>query len=187
MEGPNTNNLFYASGWIYEIAKGIFLTIAIILVMVAILGTIYVVDGVSMDTSLKDRQYVLVEKLSYLTGDPHRGDIVVLRFPGDPDKKKYIKRIIGMPGDTLEIKNGQVYINNSQINEFYLAPDVRTLPDQKIVVLADEYFVIGDNRDNSNDSRIWGTCPKNQLIGRAWIIFLPTRDFTVIPEVEYNL
>lgn len=186
MEDSSSNKLFYLSGWIYEIAKGIILTIAIILVMAAILGTIYVVDGVSMDPSLKDKQYVLVEKLSYLIGQPQRGDTVVLRFPGDPDKKKYIKRIVGLPGDVVELKNGQVFINGLQINEFYLAPDTFTLPDQKIAILSNEYFVMGDNRENSNDSRIWGTCPKNQIIGRAWIVFLPLNDFTVIPPVEYN-
>ena len=187
MEGTGSNNLFYATGWIYEVAKGIILAVAIIIVAVAVLCTFYVVDGESMESSMHDGQYVLVEKVSYIYNAPARGDIAVIRFPGDPDNKKYIKRIIGLPGETLEILDNKVYIDGQAINEFYLNSNTKTLLNQKIIIPGDEYFLMGDNRQNSNDSRNWGLCPKNEIIGRAWIIFIPTKDFMVIPEVEYNL
>lgn len=186
MEEQSSNKLFYLTGWVYEVARGIIFIIAILIVIVAILGTIYIVDGASMEPSFNDGEYILVEKLSYWLSTPHRGDAVILKFPGDPENKKYIKRIIGLPGDKIVIKNQKVYINGSAINEFYLTYGTPTLPDLNITVGQKEYFVLGDNRENSNDSRIWGTCPEKLIIGKAWIIFLPLKNFSVIPEVEYN-
>lgn len=184
MEG---SRFFYFTGWVYEVAKGIILTIAILAVAIALLGTVYVVDGASMESSFHDKQYILVEKVSYALDMPKRGDAVILRFPGDPDKTKYIKRIIGLPGEVFEIKDNKVYIDGNQLNEYYLQPNMITEPNQRVIIPGDEYIVLGDNRVNSSDSRVWGLCPRNDIIGKAWIIFMPLKDFTVLPTVEYNL
>jgi signal peptidase I len=180
-----STKLFYSVGWFYEIAKGIIISVAILIVIFAILGTVFVVDGVSMEPNFHDKQYILVEKLSYLLNEPARGDNIVLRFPGDPDNKKYIKRIIGLPGETIEINDGKVYINGKVLSEFYIDKSVKTMPNMKMIILSDEYFVIGDNRPNSSDSRIWGTCPRKNIIGKTYVIFYPFKDFSVIPPVEY--
>lgn len=185
MEGFTSHKLFYASGWLYEVAKGILLAIAIVAVFTVLLATIFVVDGASMEPNLRDGQYILVEKFSYIKNSPQRGDMVVLKFPGDPQRKKYIKRVIGLPGESLEIKNSRVFINSRELKEFYIPIFAKTEPDLKINISKNEYFLIGDNRENSNDSRIWGTSPKRYIIGKAWLILLPKEDFSTLPTVEY--
>ncbi|MCL5795190.1 MAG: signal peptidase I [Patescibacteria group bacterium] len=169
----------------FELGKGVAIFLVIIIIIHFFVATIFVVDGASMETNFHNGQYILVDRISYLTGFPKRGDPVVLRFPGDPENKKYIKRVIALPGETIEIKNGSVYINSKKLNEFYLAKDIYTSPNLKKTLAKDEYFMMGDNRGNSSDSRIWGPCPRQDIIGKAYMILLPPANFSVIPPVEY--
>ena len=114
-------------------------------------------------------------KLDYQISEPSRGDIAVFKFPGELEHK-YIKRIIGFPGDRIEIKDNKIYVNDNRLSEHYLPRVIKTDKQiDKIVwkLKKDEYFVLGDNRENSNDSRTWGVLPKKNLIGKIVTVILP--------------
>lgn len=136
------------------------------------------VEGFSMEPTLHTNEYLLVNKLSYMVGQPQRGDVVVLRFPLDP-RRDFIKRIVGLPGDTIEIKNGFVYINGQALDEPYeLSKPAYTYP--KKVIPPNNFFVLGDNRNNSHDSHVWDFLPREYLIGKAWVSYWPTDTWGVI-------
>ncbi|MCL5410655.1 MAG: signal peptidase I [Patescibacteria group bacterium] len=157
----------------------------------------FVVDGESMMPNFVNNEYILAEKVSYLTGEPKRGDVVVFRYPGNPSIS-YIKRIIGLPGETVTIANNSVkitskdYQNGTTLNESYIPKTTLTLiPDTDSGTLQktlgnDEYFVLGDNRQHSSDSREWGVLPRANIIGRTWLTILPTDKFGIQKRVEYS-
>lgn len=179
------NKVSYLGEWFFELGKGIVVFLVIVILIHFFIATVFVVDGASMVPNFLDGEYILVDKISYLIGAPQRGDSVILKFPGDPEHKKYIKRVIGLPGETLEIKKGEVFINNKKLDEFYLPTNILTYPDSKTNLGTNEYYMIGDNRVNSSDSRIWGICPKKYIIGRALMVLYPFSQFSVIPQVDY--
>ena len=116
-----------------------------------------------------------------------RGDAVVLKFPGDPDRKKYIKRIIGLPGEHIQIQDGSIYINGTPLNETYIPYTTITDSPYRFideVIKPDEYFIMGDNRPNSNDSRIWGTAGKRFLIGKSSVQLWPKQE--IIQQPTYK-
>lgn len=158
----------------------------------------FLVEGESMWPTLNNGDYIIAEKLSYKLKEPQRGDIIVFHPPQtqfSDSNKIYIKRIIGLPFETVEIKNGKVYIYNSkhpegiELKEPYLPKDFFTLGWQKRQLGKDEYFVLGDNRgpNKSSDSREWGPVLKNKIIGKAIIRLLPIEKFTVFSTPIYNL
>lgn len=135
------------------------------------------VDGFSMEPTLHDGEFVIVNKLAYRFGAPERGDVIVFRYPRDP-QQEYIKRIIGLPGDTIKIVNGTVYINDTILNEPYVAAAPRyqsewVVPDVSV-------FVLGDNRNNSSDSHNWGPVPMENVIGRALFVYWPPQAWGTI-------
>ncbi len=182
-EGPH--KLLYGAGCAYELSKWIILVLAVGILIHFFVGTLFVVDGASMEPNYHSGQYIIVNRWQYNFRKPERGDAVVLRFPGDPDNKKYIKRIIGLPGEKIEILNGSLYIDGQILTESYIPDYVKTGPDLVRHLKNDDYFLLGDNRDNSSDSRIWGVCPKRDLIGKAWIIIWPWNQKGLVPKVEY--
>jgi len=113
-----------------------------------------------------DGAVLSVNKVAYVTGAPERGDVVAMFFPGET-QKRFIKRIVALPGETITVFQGQVFINNQPLDEDYLVPGVVTIPDQKRTLVTGEYFVMGDNRANSSDSRAWGPVPESFIIGKA--------------------
>jgi signal peptidase I len=113
-------------------------------------------------------------------GQPKRGDIVVFRYPRDPSRD-FIKRVVALPGETVEIKAGQVYVNNQRLEEPYIM-DNPTYSKEPAVVLPDQYFVLGDNRNNSSDSHVWGPVPVDNVIGKAWLTYWPIQDWGSIPD-----
>jgi len=135
------------------------------------------VDGLSMVPTLKDGEFVLVNKLAYKLGQPQQGDVIVFHFPRDPEQD-YIKRIIGLPGDFIRIENGQVFVNNVALDEPYIAeaPDYQS----EWSVPEGTLFVLGDNRNNSSDSHRWGPVPMEQVVGKALFVYWPPADWGVI-------
>lgn len=139
------------------------------------------VEGSSMEPTLHNNQYVLVDKLSYRLGIPQRGDVIVFHAPTEPGKD-LIKRIIGLPGEKIEIQQGKIYINDQLMDPRYqLNTYTYSLPSQ--VIGQDQYFVLGDNRGNSNDSHIWGLLPRENIVGKAWITLWPPQQWGVLQSV----
>lgn len=178
--------IFYAQGVVYSLARGIIIFILVLVLVHLFIATIHIVQGESMEPNFHTGEIIITNKLSYLTEEPKRGDVVVLKFPGDPDRVKYIKRIIGLPNETIEIRDSKIYIDNQELVESYIPENTYTGPDMIAKIGSDEYFIIGDNRPNSNDSRAWGTARKNDLIGKGFFILLPTSTWGFIAPVSYQ-
>lgn len=160
------------------------LRLAISFDIVLVIGTLfrilvlqpYMVEGDSMENNFHNEETLLVDKISYKFHNPQRSDVIIFVAPQNP-KDDYIKRIIGLPGDTFSIKNSKVYINDELLQEPYLADNIVTNFSKsgisQIKLQDGEYFVLGDNRTNSSDSREWGVVPKNNIIGKAWLVVYP--------------
>ena len=136
-----------------------------------------IVDGSSMLDTLQDRELMFVTKFDYIFGEPERGDIVICKYP--ESTKNYVKRLIGLPGDTIFIEDNTVYINGEELDESYLTPERNDSPFYsnmaERVLGDDEYFVMGDNRDNSRDSRSSAvdTLTRSQIKGHVRFVFFP--------------
>ena len=139
-----------------------------------------VVLGSSMEPNFEDGQRLIVNKIVYRFDKVERGDVVVLRPPTN-ENVNYIKRVIGLPGETVEIKNGFVYINGQSLSEPYVL-DYPRYTTKKPQVPAGYYFVLGDNRNNSSDSHIWGPIPQDNIIGRVWLSIWPPNDWDIVPN-----
>lgn len=151
-------------------------TIAIAVVLALVIRTFliqpfYIPSG-SMEPTLQVGDKIIVNKLTNRFKEPERGQIVVFKYPYDTSQD-FVKRIIGLPGETIEIRDSQVYINGQPLEEDYL-PEGLVYPDfAPVTIPEDSYFVLGDNRDNSQDSRMWGPLPRNLMIGNVLAIYWP--------------
>lgn len=141
------------------------------------------IEGSSMEPTLQEGQYLIVNRLSYFLDEPERGDIIVLHFPNDRSRD-FIKRIIGLPGDTVAISNGEVRVNGALIDEPYIKDPSPN--NQTWTVPEDSFFVMGDNRRNSSDSRSWSSLPEDDIIGKAWVVYWPPKDWQMIPHFEHD-
>jgi signal peptidase I len=142
------------------------------------------VYGSSMLPGIEQGDYILVTKATYFLSEPQRGDIIVLHSPQDP-KTDLIKRIIALPGDTVEIKDDTVFVNNTALVEPYIMePPHYTLPPEEIPT--GQYFVLGDNRNNSSDSHRGWTLPRKNIIGKAWITYWPPYRWRTIENYKLN-
>lgn len=140
-----------------------------------------------MQPNFIDGEYLVVDELSYRLREPRRGEVIVFQYPGDPSQF-FIKRLVGLPGETVEIGQGQVLIKNSVYPEGvlldesqYLSGEVRTGGTLSITLGEDEYFVLGDNRPSSSDSRSWGLLTEKAIVGRAWIRAFPVNRLGPVP------
>jgi signal peptidase I len=199
---------------IREIIETIILA-AVIFVLVRAVVLNYRVDGHSMDPSLANNEMLFVNRNAYLHfdkyafvdwlpfvdhqekdivrpfGGPERGDIIVLNPPKVNSDQPYIKRVIGLPGDTVEIHDNHVFINGTQIDEPYIDGEKTWCgavgnPCPTVIVPPDNVFVMGDNRDNSEDSRYFGVVPLDNIIGKAWFTYWPKDYFGPVPHQEYK-
>ena len=139
------------------------------------------VDGFSMNPTLQDGEYILVNKLAYKTGKPIRGDIVVFMFPMNP-QEDLIKRVIGLPGESVAVHNGIVSIDGTPLNEPYI--NAEPFYDGEWQIPAGQLFVLGDNRNDSRDSHQWGLLPIENVIGRAVLIYWPPEEWQVINHAK---
>jgi signal peptidase I len=161
-----------------EIVETIALTLIIFLVIRFAIQS-YRVEGVSMQPGLQSDQYVLVNKMAYLFHAPERGDVIVFHFPLDTSKD-FIKRVIGLPGDTISYTSTTVQVNGVVLNEPYISEKANPLGKNPFVVPPNEYFVMGDNRPASDDSRDWGYVPKDYIVGKAVMIYWPLNKWQLI-------
>jgi signal peptidase I len=165
------------------LVKDVLETLLIALVLFVLINSISArirVESVSMEPTLFRGDFVLIDRLSYWIGEPKRGEIVVFFYPPDPSQR-YIKRVIGLPGDDVEVANGVLRVNGEKLNEAYIKAYPAytgqwSVPENSI-------FVLGDNRNRSNDSHIWGMVPEENIIGRALFIYWPiNRIKSLIPD-----
>ena len=160
-----SERVFRAISYGFELLRGILIVIVLLVLMNVFVVTIFRISGQSMMPNFQDGEFILVDRLSYTIGSPQRGDVVILQFPGDPNRRKFIKRVIGLPGETVVIKNNAVFVNNEPIDEAYLPKFTPIAPNLTRLLRSDEVFVMGDNRPNSDDSRFFGPVPERNLIG----------------------
>lgn len=164
--------------FVIDIVETLILSIILFAAINAVSARIRV-DGASMEPTLQSGEFVIVNKLAYTFGDPATGDVIVFHFPRDPDQE-YIKRVIGLPGDQVEIKNGEVLVNGQALSEDYIAasPVYESVWD----VPSDSLFVLGDNRNNSSDSHNWGPVPLDYVIGKATFIYWPPTEWGILDQ-----
>jgi signal peptidase I len=136
------------------------------------------VESISMQPTLYDGDFVVVNKLAYKIGSPTRGDIVIFRYPPDPNKEPYIKRIIGLPGDVVGARNQTIYINGVALDEPYISAPPSY--NGEWIVPEDSIFVLGDNRNHSSDSHSWGMVPIDNVLGKALVVYLPVAHWQVL-------
>jgi signal peptidase I len=168
------------SNLLREIIETVLLTAIIFLIVNTATGR-FRIEGQSMEPNLHDGEYVLIDKVSYALHPPERGDVIVFVRPGEKD---YIKRVIGLPGDTVEVRGGQVIVNGIVLDEPYLNQPMNTNVTARQVEPG-HYFVMGDNRNNSSDSRSFGPIPANSIVGRAWLVYWPPADWSAVPHYTY--
>jgi signal peptidase I len=162
--------------FVIDVAETLILSIVLFAAINAVSARIRV-DGASMEPTLQSGEFVIVNKLAYLFGEPKTGDVIVFHFPRDPDQE-YIKRIIGLPGDRVEIKNGEVYVNDRVLDEDYIAAS--PVYEDILEVPGDSLIVLGDNRNNSSDSHNWGPVPLDYVIGKATFVYWPPTEWGVL-------
>jgi signal peptidase I len=203
---PSESRADSARSLVWEIIQTVLLTIAIFLAVRSVVQN-FRVEGASMDPTLHTGQYLLINKVLYaradgtllegvipdrtpqdtpnfIFGGPQRGDIVVFLSPGQTDKD-FIKRVIGLPGETVRIVNGQVFVNGKPLEEPYLTHHA-TYDFESRVVPPGQYFVLGDNRPNSSDSHLGWFVPANNLIGKAWVSYWPPTEWGVMTAAAYD-
>jgi len=171
-----------------EIGETILLTLIIFFLIQLVIRNFRVV-GTSMNDNLQDGQYLIIDKLTYSApfewmgwGGPQHGDVVVFVPPLHPDED-YVKRIVGLPGETVEVRDGKVYVNGEVLDEPF-QPKMPAYTASPTTVPEDHVYVLGDNRNNSNDSHNWGVLPIDNIVGRAWLSYWPPDLWGTIPRDE---
>ncbi len=153
-----------------EIFQTALISLAIFLFVYIFLVQPHRVKGESMSPNFEDGELLLTEKVSYRFGDPKRGDVIVFQAPVGQNVD-FIKRIIGLPGDVVAVNGGSVYINGNKLDEPYIS--VQTQGDEEVKLNKDEYFVFGDNRGASSDSRVFGAIKRDSMRGKVWFVYWP--------------
>jgi signal peptidase I len=175
-----------------DILQVIVFAVALFLFMYLLVLQPHKIKGDSMQPNYPDGEYLLTDKVTYRFEEPKRGDVVVFQAPTD-NGEEFIKRIIGLPGEVVSIKEGKVYVNGKRLDETYLDRDLYTSGGlflkngEEIKVPQNEYFVLGDNRPFSSDSRSWGFIGKDKITGRAWLIYWPPQKGGVVHTPTYNI
>ncbi|MBU1348865.1 signal peptidase I [Patescibacteria group bacterium] len=161
-------------GFLFELIQVAAISLAIIIPVRYFLVQPFYVKGASMEPNFFDHEYLIIDELSYRFRNPDRGEIVVFRYPNDP-KQFFIKRVIGLPGETVEISNGNVRIFNDDKPNGFLLPEQEYLDQEytaatrTVTLKTNEYFVMGDNRVSSLDSRYFGPIERDDIVGRVWL------------------
>lgn len=181
MEEKKVSGFKHTLNFVWEILKIVIISLAIIIPIRYFLIQPFFVKGASMDPNYLDGDYLIIDEISYRLGEPKRSDVIVFRYPLDPSQF-FIKRIIGLPGETIEISEGKIYIYSEDVSDERILLDeseylegIYTPGNLTIVLEEEEYFVLGDNRDASSDSRKWGELNEKYITGRAWLRAWPIK------------
>lgn len=167
-----------------ELLKFALIAVVIVVPVRLFIAQPFIVSGASMDPTFHNGQYLIVDELTYRFNDPKRGDVVIFKYPKDP-KQFFIKRLIGLPGETVQVsqdgvtittKNGETF----ELDELYIVNHGNG-KGTTVTLDEDEYFVMGDNRPESSDSRLWGTLPRENIVGRAFLRLLPIEKVSLLP------
>lgn len=173
-----------------DIFETIIVALAVFLLTYFFLIQPHRVQGDSMLPNFQNGELILTDKISYRIRQPARGDIIVFRAPTDPGKD-FIKRIVALPGEKVKLLDGKIYINESPLKESYLPYDSTSASGSylregiEISIPEGKYFVMGDNRNHSSDSREWGAVGKATIVGRAFIIYWPPPSFALVQQVQF--
>lgn len=164
-------------GGFWEFIKVVVISLAIVLPIRAYVAQPFIVEGDSMEPNFSDGQYLIIDELSYNFKKPERGDVIVFRPPMQPSIF-FIKRIIGLPGEDIKIESGKIIISGKDsgrviLTEEYLSKGLDTVPDSETKLKDSEYFVMGDNRNRSSDSRTWGPLPGDEITGKVFLRLWP--------------
>ncbi len=175
----------------YRLVREIIETLVLTTLMFLLINTAiqnYDVDGPSMEPRLHNQERIMVDKWSYLWHQPARGDIIVFIAPPEP-QDYYVKRVIGIPGDRITIHDTTVIVDGVTLKETYVKPENQgnldmLHPIENMLVPAGDYFVLGDNRANSSDSRVWGFVPAKNIVGRATLVYWPLHEdnYGLLPD-----
>lgn len=166
-----------------ETGRFILITLAIVIPFRLFIAQPFIVSGDSMVPTFQDGEYLIVDELSFFLRTPERGEVIIFHYPKDTSKY-FIKRIIGLPGETVFVEQGSLKIITAEgathtVQESYIK--TQNLTDMRVTLADDQYFVMGDNRDESSDSRYWGPVPKAQIVGRAFARLLPVAEADMLP------
>lgn len=178
--------------YLSELVRVVVISLAIILPIRYFLIQPFYVKGASMEPNFYDHEYLIIDELSYRFNDPVRGEIVVFRYPNDPSQF-FIKRVIGLPGETVRIEGGSVVIKNTvhpqglKLDEPYLSTSMRTSGGEEIKLGPQEYYLLGDNRTSSLDSRQFGALARDYIVGRVWIRGWPIDRMTRFLAPTYTI
>lgn len=177
-------------GIIDDLIKFALIALLIVLPIRTFIAQPFIVRGASMVPTFENGEYLIVDQLSYRFSEPARGDVIILRYPRDP-KTFFIKRIIGLPGETIEILGDRIAIQDEDgtilfLDEPYIAPERRQQEFGVYRLSEGEYFVMGDNRIESSDSRSWGVLSRDEIIGRAFLRLLPIDRVSAMPGAVIN-
>ena len=169
-----------ASAFVREILETLLLTFFIFFIVNSLVGR-YRIDGNSMNPTLLNGEYLIISNFAYQLDEPQRGDIIVFRHPRSD--LNLIKRVIGLPGYTIEVQNGVVSVNGVGLDEPYIeAPPTYS---SSWVVPEGQFFVLGDNRNNSSDSHAWGFLPEDNILGKALLVYWPPSKWTKVPHHDF--
>lgn len=172
------------AAFVGEMARFALITLAIVLPIRIFIAEPFIVSGASMEPTFETNDYLIVDRLTYRFEEPKRGDVVIFKYPKDPSKY-FIKRVIGLPGDTVVLSGTGVTIKNSAHPEGFSIEQPYVVfgqaEDRSFVVGPDEFFVMGDNRAASLDSRAWGDLPAQNIVGRALVRLFPPNEFSLFP------
>ena len=174
---------------LWELVRFAILALLIVIPIRAFIAQPFIVRGDSMVPTFENDQYLIVDEISYRFSNPQRGYVIVFRYPKD-QKKFFIKRIIGLPGETIRINGGVVIIKNSEFPDGFNLPEPyikdKGNNELEFVLKEEEYFVMGDNRNASSDSRYWGSLPQKLIVGKAFLRLLPINNIDIMPG-DFNL
>ncbi|MBU0732008.1 signal peptidase I [Patescibacteria group bacterium] len=185
MENPINKYFGSTKKFVWEVTKVVVISLAIIIPIRYFLIQPFYVKGASMEPNFFDYEYLIIDEISYRFNDPARGEVIVLKDPRNTNQY-FIKRIIGLPGETVEVDNGEIKVNGEKLDEEnYL--NVMTGGDISVTLGDEQFFILGDNRSASLDSRVFGPIDEKEIIGKVWIRAWPFSRVNVFDQPQYDI